>query len=150
MKGEEQMIKEFKEFIMRGNVIELAVGIVMGTAFTAIVTALVEHIITPIIVAVSGNADVSGLALQIGEAKLTYGHFLQAVIDFLLIALVLFLMIKFINKLSRKKAEEVEVEVEAPTAEHYLEEIRDLLAQQTSQTDDSLTQDLSNRPKDTL
>lgn len=150
MKGEEQMIKEFKEFIMRGNVIELAVGIVMGTAFTAIVTALVEHIITPIIVAVSGNADVSGLALQIGEAKLTYGHFLQAVIDFLLIALVLFLMIKFINKLSRKKAEEVEVEVEAPTAEHYLEEIRDLLAQQTSQSHDTLTQDLSNRPKDNL
>lgn len=143
------MIKEFKEFIMRGNVIELAVGIVMGAAFTAIVTALVEHIITPIIAAVTGNADVSGLAVQIGTAELTYGYFLQAVIDFLLIALVLFLMIKFINKLSRQKAEEEEVEVEAPTAESYLEEIRDLLAQQTSQTPDSLTKDLSNRPKDT-
>ena len=143
------MIKEFKEFIMRGNVIELAVGIVMGAAFTAIVTALVEHIITPIIAAVTGNADVSGLAIQIGTAELTYGYFLQAVIDFLLIALVLFLMIKFINKLSRQKAEEEEVEVEAPTAESYLEEIRDLLAQQTSQTPNSLTKDLSNRPKGT-
>lgn len=143
------MIKEFKEFIMRGNVIELAVGIVMGAAFTAIVTALVEHIITPIIAAVTGNADVSGLAIQIGTAELTYGYFLQAVIDFLLIALVLFLMIKFINKLSRQKVEEEEVEVEAPTAESYLEEIRDLLAQQTSQTHPSLKKDLSNRPKDT-
>lgn len=141
------MIKEFKEFIMRGNVIELAVGIVMGAAFTAIVTALVEHIITPIIAAVTGNADVSGLAIQIGTAELTYGYFLQAVIDFLLIALVLFLMIKFINKLSRQKVEEEEVE--APTAESYLEEIRDLLAQQTSQTHPSLKKDLSNRPKDT-
>ncbi len=127
------IFKEFKTFIMRGNVIELAIGLVMGAAFTAIVTALVDNIITPIIAAVSGKADVTELAFQIGEANLTYGLFLQAVIDFLIVALVLFLIIKFINKLARKE-EEPEEEVTAPTMEHYLEEIRDLLAQQSATT----------------
>lgn len=134
------MIKEFKAFIMRGNVMELAVGIVLGTAFTAIVTALVEHVITPIIAAVTGNASVDFLTLQIGEAQIAYGLFLQAVIDFLLIALVLFLMIKGINSLSRKRVEEEEVEVEAPTVEHYLEEIRDLLAEQNRESAVSQTE----------
>ncbi|WP_440897714.1 large-conductance mechanosensitive channel protein MscL [Amphibacillus sp. Q70] len=123
------MIKEFKEFIMRGNVLDLAVGVVMGAAFTAIVTALVEHIITPVIVAITGNANVSALTIQIGEAKIEYGFFIQAIIDFLLIALILFLVIKGINKLAHKK-EEPEPEPEAPTAEQYLAEIRDLLAAQ--------------------
>lgn len=126
------MWKEFKAFIMRGNVLELAVGLVIGAAFTSIVTAFVDNIITPIIAAVSGKADVSELAFQLGEATLTYGLFLQAVIDFLIVALVLFMMIKFINKLARKKEAEPEPEVTAPTIEHYLEEIRDLLAQQSS------------------
>lgn len=125
------MIQEFKEFIMRGNVMELAVGIVMGTAFTAIVNALVAFIITPIIAAVTGNATVSMLAFQLGDATIEYGQFLQAIIDFVLIAFVLFIMIKGINRLSRKRLEEPEVEVEAPTVEHYLEEIRDLLAKQS-------------------
>lgn len=122
---------------MRGNVIELAVGIVLGAAFTAIVTALVEHVITPIIAALTGNASVDFLTIQIGEAQIAYGLFLQAVIDFLLIALVLFLMIKFISRLSRKREEEQEVEVEAPTMENYLEEIRDLLAEQNTSSTDS-------------
>jgi len=126
------MWKEFKAFIMRGNVVDLAVGLVIGAAFTAIVTSFVENIITPIIAAVSGKADVSELAFQIGEAHLKYGLFLQAIIDFLIVALVLFMMIKFINTLVRKKEAEPEPEVKAPTAEQYLEEIRDLLAQQSS------------------
>lgn len=126
------MFKEFRTFLMRGNVIELAVGIVMGAAFTAIVSALVDNIITPIIAAVTGNASVDALSVQIGAAQIEYGLFLQAIIDFVLIALVLFLMIRFINKLSRKEEMEEEVEVEAPTAEHYLEEIRDLLAERQS------------------
>lgn len=133
------MIKEFKAFIMRGNVMELAVGIVLGAAFTAIVTALVEHVITPIIAALTGNASVDFLTIQIGEAQIAYGLFLQAVIDFLLIALVLFMMIKVINGLSRKREEEQDVEVEAPTMEHYLEEIRDLLAEQNSSSTDFKT-----------
>lgn len=124
------MIKEFRTFLMRGNVIELAVGIVMGAAFTSIVSALVEHVITPIIAGVTGNASVDALVVQIGTARIAYGLFLQAIIDFVLIALVLFLMIRFINSLSRKKEIEQEVEVEAPTVENYLEEIRDLLAEQ--------------------
>jgi large conductance mechanosensitive channel len=114
---------------MRGNVIELAVGIVMGAAFTAIVTALVEHVITPIIAAVTGNASIDQLTFQIGTAEIGYGEFLQAVIDFVLIALVLFVIIKVINNLSRKPEETEEVEVEAPSVENYLEEIRDLLAE---------------------
>jgi len=126
------MWKEFKAFIMRGNVVDLAVGLVIGAAFTAIVTSFVENIITPIIAAVSGKADVSELAFQIGEAHLKYGLFLQAIIDFLIVALVLFMMIKFINTLVRKKEAEPEPEVKAPTVEQYLEEIRDLLAQQSS------------------
>lgn len=118
---------------------ELAVGLVLGAAFTAIVTALVEHVITPIIAALTGNASVDFLMIQIGEAQIAYGLFLQAVIDFLLIALVLFMMIKVINGLSRKREEEQDVEVEAPTMEQYLEEIRDLLAEQNSSSTDFKT-----------
>ena len=127
------MIKEFKEFIMRGNVIDLAVGLVMGSAFTAIVNALVESIIMPFIAGFSGNADVSDMAMSFNGSPIQYGVFLQAIIDFLLIALVLFFVIKGINSLAeiRNKVEiEEEVEVEAPAVEDYLAEIRDLLAAQ--------------------
>ena len=127
------MIKEFKEFIMRGNVIDLAVGLVMGSAFTAIVNALVESIIMPFIAGFSGNADVSDMAMSFNGSPIQYGVFLQAVIDFLLIALFLFFVIKAINSLAeiRNKVEvEEEVEVDAPAVEDYLAEIRDLLASQ--------------------
>lgn len=127
------MIKEFKEFIMRGNVIDLAVGLVMGSAFTAIVNSLVDSIIMPFIAGVSGNADVSEMATTFNGSPIKYGMFLQAIIDFLLIALVLFFVIKGINSLSemrKKAAVEEEIEVEAPAVEDYLAEIRDLLAAQ--------------------
>lgn len=127
------MIEEFKEFIMRGNVIDLAVGLVMGSAFTAIVNALVESIIMPLIAGFSGNADVSDMAMSFNGSPIQYGEFLQAIIDFLLIALVLFFVIKAINSLAeiRNKVEvEEEVEVDAPAVEDYLAEIRDLLAAQ--------------------
>lgn len=127
------MIEEFKEFIMRGNVIDLAVGLVMGSAFTAIVNALVESIIMPFIAGFSGNADVSDMAMSFNGSPIQYGVFLQAIIDFLLIALVLFFVIKGINSLAeiRNKVEvEEEVEVDAPAVEDYLAEIRDLLAAQ--------------------
>lgn len=125
------MWKEFKDFIMRGNVVELAVGLVMGSAFTAIVNALVDSIIMPFIAGLSGNASIEGLAFTFNDAPIHYGVFLQAIIDFLLIALVLFFVIKGINTLSTrlKKEEEEEEELE-PTAEDYLKEIRDLLAYQ--------------------
>jgi large conductance mechanosensitive channel len=129
------MWQEFKDFIMRGNVVELAVGLVMGSAFTAIVNALVDSMIMPFIAGLSGNASVEGLAFTFNGADIQYGVFLQAIIDFLLIALVLFFVIKGINSLSErlKREEEVEEEEELePTAEDYLKEIRDLLAYKES------------------
>lgn len=128
------MIKEFKEFIARGNVLELAVGLVMGSAFTAIVNSLVEYIITPIIVALTGQAEIADLYLEVGTAELKYGEFLQAVINFFLVALVLFFIIKFINTLTlRNKPEPEETPVEAPTVEELLEDIRDLLAKKDAE-----------------
>lgn len=125
------MLKEFKDFIMRGNVLDLAIGVVMGSAFTAIVNALVENIIMPIVTAVSGNASVEDLSISIGNTTLTYGVFLQAVIDFLIIALILFFIIKGVNSLSsRLKKEEEVVEEASPSSEDYLREIRDLLKEQ--------------------
>ena len=122
------MWKEFKEFIMRGNVVELAVGLVMGSAFTAIVTALVESIIMPFIAGISGNASVEDLAFNFNGSLIYYGEFLQAIIDFLLVAVVLFLAVKAINSFMALHKKE-EVEEEEPTAEDYLKEIRDLLAE---------------------
>ena len=125
------MWKEFKEFIMRGNVIELAVGLVMGSAFTAIVNSLVEHIIMPFIAGFAGSSSVESLAFIFNGSPIKYGFFVQAIIDFLLIALVLFFVIKGINALSRslrRQEEELDEEPTVPTAEDYLKEIRDLLA----------------------
>lgn len=127
------MWKEFKEFIMRGNVIELAVGLVMGSAFTAIVNSLVEYIIMPFIAGVAGSASVESLAFTFNGSPIKYGFFLQAIIDFLLIALVLFFAIKGLNTLTRtlrREEEELDEEPPVPTAEDYLKEIRDLLAGQ--------------------
>lgn len=126
------MWKEFKEFIMRGNVIDLAVGLVMGSAFTAIVNALVDSIIMPFIAGISGNASVEALAFSFNGAEIAYGTFLQAIIDFVLIAAVLFFAIKGLNSLAAqvKREEEAEEEIDhSPSAEEYLKEIRDLLAQ---------------------
>ena len=126
------MLKEFKEFILRGNVIELAVGLVMGSAFTAIVNALVDSIIMPFIAGVSGNASVEKMAVMFNNSEIVYGVFLQAIIDFLLIAIVLFLAIKALNTMAArmKREEEIEEEEEQdiPSSEDYLREIRDLLA----------------------
>ena len=102
-----------KEFISRGNVLDLAVGVVIGGAFTAIVTSLVDDIIMPIVGMILGGVDFSGLTLKVGEASLAYGNFLQAVVNFLLVALVLFTVIKAFNALKKKEAkEEAEAEPE--------------------------------------
>lgn len=117
---------------MRGNVIDLAIGLVMGTAFTKIVNVLVESMIMPFIAGVSGNASVEELAFRFNGAAIQYGAFLQAIIDFLLIAAVLFFTIKALNRLSSQmKKEEEEKETEKiPSSEDYLKEIRDLLAEE--------------------
>lgn len=125
--------EEFKDFIMRGNVVELAVGLVMGSAFTAIVSALVDSMIMPIIAGLSGNASVEGLAFSFNGSAIQYGMFLQAIIDFLLIAAVLFFAIKGLNTLAAQRKdqeEEKEEEEDIPSSEDYLREIRDLLAEE--------------------
>lgn len=127
------MWEEFKEFILRGNVVELAVGLVMGSAFTKIVNALVESMIMPFIAGLSGNVSVENLAFTFNGSPIQYGMFLQAIIDFLLIAAVLFLAIKALNKLAAQRKqdeEEKEVEKDIPSSEDYLKEIRDLLAEE--------------------
>ena len=125
-------ISEFKEFIMRGNVLDMAVGVVIGAAFTAIVTALVDDIINPIITLISGGGK-SGIE-QVTVGIFPIGELISAVINFLIIAFVVFWMVKIINGAMnrfKKKEEEVEEETPEPSAEEVLlTEIRDLLKEQ--------------------
>ena len=125
------MIKEFKEFIARGNVIDMAVGVIIGGAFGKIVTSIVNDVLMPLIGVVIGGIDFTGLKFKIGEAEVLYGNFLQNVIDFLIIAFCIFILVKIVNKVTRKKEEPVAEETPAPKAEDVvlLEEIRDLLKQ---------------------
>ena len=129
---------EFKKFISRGNVIDMAVGVVIGTAFTKIVNSLVTNIITPAISLLTGKINVAKLAYKINEGQeneiaIAYGEFLQAIIDFLLIAFSVFCVIKIINTVKdkfQKPEEVVEVTVEEPKPSEevlLLTEIRDLL-----------------------
>lgn len=113
------MLKEFKQFITRGNTVDLAVAVVIGTAFGAIVTSLVKDIITPLIAAIGGQPDFSGLTFTINGSKFLYGDFINAVISFLIIAaVVFFLIIQPINKMTtfanRNKAKEEAKEQECP------------------------------------
>jgi large conductance mechanosensitive channel len=126
-------IKEFKEFAVKGNVMDMAVGVIIGGAFGKIVSSLVDDVLMPLVGMVTGNVDFTNLAFQIGEgegaAVLKYGTFIQNVVDFVIVAFCIFLMLKAINKLNRKK-EEAAPEPEAPagpTQEELLAEIRDLL-----------------------
>lgn len=124
-------IQEFKDFAFRGNVLDLAIGVVIGSAFTGIVTSLVENIINPVVGALTGGTDLSSLSLTIADVELMYGAFISSIIDFLIIALVIFVFIKIINNAQmtfNKKVEEEATEVELPLTEQYLKEIRDLLA----------------------
>ena len=126
-------IKEFKEFAMKGNVMDMAVGVIIGGAFGKIVSSLVDDILMPLVGMITGNVDFTKLAFKIGEgedaANLAYGQFIQNTVDFLIVAFCIFLMLKGINKLTAKK-EEPAPEPEAPagpTQEELLAEIRDLL-----------------------
>ncbi len=123
------MIKEFKEFISRGNVVDLAVGVIIGGAFSTIVSSLVDDILMPIIGMILGGINFSSLSIRLGEARIMYGAFIQNVIDFLIVAFCVFLFVKFINELSkighRHKKEEQEEVVETELS--LLKEIRDEL-----------------------
>ncbi|MDY4129651.1 large conductance mechanosensitive channel protein MscL [Peptostreptococcus porci] len=128
MKG---FMKEFKEFAMKGNVLDMAVGVVIGAAFGAIVTALVEKVIMPLVGIIAGGVDISGLAVKVGSANLEYGAFLQAIINFLIIAFSVFVFVKIINTAAGKFKKEEEAVEEVPAVDPQLElltEIRDLLA----------------------
>jgi large conductance mechanosensitive channel len=123
------LIKEFKEFAVKGNVMDMAVGVIIGGAFGKIVSSLVDDILMPIIGTITGGIDFTTLSVNVGEAEIKYGTFIQNVVDFLIVAFCIFLMLKGINKLNRKK-EEAAPEPEAPagpTQEELLAEIRDLL-----------------------
>lgn len=121
-------VSEFKSFIAKGNVIDLAVGVIIGSAFGKIVSSIVDDIIMPVIGAIIGGIDFSNLSVKIGEATITYGTFIQNVIDFLIIAICIFIFVKIIDRITKKKEEEVAQE--EPKKEEQivlLEEIRDLL-----------------------
>jgi large conductance mechanosensitive channel len=125
-------LKEFRDFINRGNVIDLAVGIVIGAAFTGIVNSLVNDLLMPIIGIITGGINFAGLAVTVGEAALAYGNFIQAIINFLIIAFAVFWLVKAVNRF-RKKEEEKPTEPTAPTTEEkLLTEIRDLLKTRAS------------------
>ena len=125
--------KEVNEFIAKGDVMSMAVGIIIGGAFTAIVTSVVDDIIGPVIGLICGGLDFSSLSVGIGDAQLMFGNFIQAVINFLITAIVLFLIIKSFNKMKDKadalrKKEEEEAKEEEPAEEILLlREIRDSL-----------------------
>lgn len=99
------MFKDFKKFIARGNVVDLAVGVIIGGAFGKIVTSLVDDIFMPVIGAIIGGVDFSGLSITVGEATIKYGSFIQNVIDFLIVAFVIFLVVRFITRFEAKMEE---------------------------------------------
>ena len=125
-------ITEFKEFAMKGNVMDMAVGVIIGGAFGKIVSSLVDDVLMPCVGMITGNVDFTNLVFKIGEgegaAVLKYGTFIQNIVDFIIVAFCIFLMLKGINKLNRKKAQPEEPAAPAgPTQEELLAEIRDLL-----------------------
>ena len=128
-----EFIKEFKEFAMRGNVVDMAVGVIIGGAFSKIVSSLVKDIITPLLSLLLGRVNLSELVFEIPSVleatpiKIAYGNFLQTVLDFVIIALSIFLAVKAINRVKKKKEEALPPAPEPSREEILLMEIRDLL-----------------------
>ncbi len=120
------MLKEFRNFAMKGNVVDLAVGIVIGAAFGKIVSSLVGDIIMPVVGSIAGGVDFSSLAVNIGDASVKYGKFVQSGVDFVIIAAAIFLVVKGINRMKREEAKPA-APAAPPRQELLLEEIRDLL-----------------------
>ncbi len=118
-------LSEFKEFISRGNVIDLAVGVIIGSAFGKIVTSLVNDILMPIIGVIIGGIDFTSLSIKVEDATISYGMFIQNIIDFLIVAFCIFIFTKIISKLNRKDEETVEEKQDEQIV--LLTEIRDLL-----------------------
>ncbi|MDR0132973.1 large conductance mechanosensitive channel protein MscL [Priestia megaterium] len=120
--------KEFKEFALRGNVLDLAVGVIIGAAFGKIVTSLVNDIIMPLIGLLLAGIDFKDLSFTVGKATVLYGSFIQTIVDFLIVAFSIFLFVRFFNRFKRKEEEKVEEEMAVLSKEEeILTEIRDLL-----------------------
>jgi len=120
-----RFMKEFKEFAMRGNVVDLAVAVIIGGAFGKIVSSLVSDVVMPIVGLLLGGVNFSSLSITVGDAMIKYGAFIQAVVDFVIIAFVIFLALKALNNL--KKAEPPAAPAPPPPQEVLLTEIRDVL-----------------------
>lgn len=121
------MLKEFRDFINRGNVMDLAVAVILGAAFGAIVTSLVDDILMPILGIFIGGINFTGLAITVGDAVIGYGNFIQMIVNFLIIAFAIFLIVRWVNKLKK----EAPAPSPAPSPEEkLLAEIRDLLKEQ--------------------
>jgi len=121
-----KMLQEFRNFAMKGNVVDLAVGVIIGAAFGKIIASLVEDVIMPLLGTLIGGVNFSTLAFTVGSATLKYGKFLQTCLDFLIIAWAIFMAVKLINRLRK---EEPAAPAAPPRQEVLLEEIRDLLKQ---------------------
>jgi len=121
------MAKEFREFAVKGNVMDLAVGVIIGAAFGKIVASVVEDVVMPLIGVLLGGLNFSDLAVKVGSATLKYGKFLQTCLDFLIIAWAVFLLVKLINRLKRQEEAAPPPPPAPPRQEVLLEEIRDLL-----------------------
>ena len=122
------MLSEFKKFILRGNVIDLAVAVIIGAAFGAIIKSLTDDIIMPLVGMMLGGLDFAGLSATVGSAVLAYGKFIQAIVNFLIIGFALFLVVKVVNKaMEAKKKDEAEAPAAPPADVVLLTEIRDLL-----------------------
>ena len=118
------MISEFKEFAMKGSMVDMAVGIIIGAATGKVVSALVDSVIMPVVGVLMGGVDFSNLSIKVGEAAIGYGAFIQAIIDFIIIAFVIFMLLKLINSMKKNSGEEAKTTSEET---ELLREIRDLL-----------------------
>lgn len=123
------MVSEFKEFAMKGSMIDMAVGIIIGAATGKVVSALVDSVIMPVVGVLMGGVDFSNLSIKVGEAAIGYGAFIQAIIDFVIIAFVIFMLLKFINNL-KNSADPGTEDKQASEETELLREIRDLLQHQ--------------------
>lgn len=139
-------LNEFKSFIARGNVIDLAVGVIIGGAFGKIVTSVVNDILMPIIGIFIGGIDFSNLSIQVKDATINYGMFLQNIIDFLIVALCIFIFVKILSKFNKKEEVKEEVkEVKKDEQIILLEEIRDLLKENKSTTKSTVKTETKKR-----
>ena len=122
-----KLAKEFKEFISKGNVVDMAVGVIIGSAFSKIVTSLVNDVIMPTIGIIIGGLDFTKLSITVKDSQIMYGSFIQNIVDFLIIAICIFIVVKIMNKFKKTKAVEEPKPKETPEDIKLLTEIRDLL-----------------------